>query len=237
MSFMVEVVIDLTVITDKFLKCRNRLETLHRSFSSSKWQIWIFASVVGPASAKLSVRNANLTKSRLIGRQLVCRDDLWWSVFSHCFYKKLLRCSLVASLCNKAFKNFAFVINGAPKVKAFTIYFHKDFIQVPLPVRVVPCPILTDFSRELWPKTFNPKPNCFVTDIDAAFMQDVFHLTKTQWITYVIHHWQSDDFRWNLEIFEGRTCCHLPKIGINRETVKFVWQHRFNRPFHDGPSY
>ena len=27
---MVEVVIDLTVITDEFLKCRNRLETLHR---------------------------------------------------------------------------------------------------------------------------------------------------------------------------------------------------------------
>jgi hypothetical protein len=22
--------------------------------------------------------------------------------------------------------------------------------------------------------------------------------------------------------FEGRTCCHLPKTGINRETVKFV---------------
>ncbi len=123
-----------------------------------------------------------------------------------------------------AFKNFAFVINGARQVKAFSIDFHKDFIQVPLPVRVVPCPILTDFSRELWPKTFNPKPNCFVTDIDATFMQDVFHLTKTQWITYVIHHCQSDDFRWSLEIFKGRTCCHLPKIGINRKTVKFVWQ-------------
>ena len=51
MSFMVEVIIDLTVITEKFLKCRNRLETLHRSFSSSKWQVRIFASVVGPASA------------------------------------------------------------------------------------------------------------------------------------------------------------------------------------------
>ena len=51
MSFMVEVIIDLTVITEKFLKCRNRLETLHRSFSSPKWQVRIFASVVGPASA------------------------------------------------------------------------------------------------------------------------------------------------------------------------------------------
>jgi hypothetical protein len=65
------------------------------------------------------------------------------------FFKELLRCSLVASFCNKAFKNFAFVINGAQKVKVFSIYFDENFIQVPLPVRVVPCPIFTDFSREL----------------------------------------------------------------------------------------
>ena len=30
MSLMIEVVVYLTVITDKFMKCRNRLETLHR---------------------------------------------------------------------------------------------------------------------------------------------------------------------------------------------------------------
>jgi hypothetical protein len=41
------------------------------------------------------------------------------------------------------------MINGAPKVKSLTIYFDEDFIQVPLPVGMLPCPILTDFSREL----------------------------------------------------------------------------------------
>ena len=55
-------------------------------------------------------------------------------MLSNYFYKELLRCSLVASFCNKAFKNFPFMINGAPKVKAFSIYFHKDFIQVLLPI-------------------------------------------------------------------------------------------------------
>jgi len=70
-------------------------------------------------------------------------------VLSHYFYKELLRYSLIASFYNKAFKNFAYMINGAPPVKAFSIYFHKDFIQVPLPVRVLPYPILTDFSRKL----------------------------------------------------------------------------------------
>jgi len=46
MPLVVEVVIDLTVITDKFLKCRNRLETLHRSLSSSKRQVRILCPVI-----------------------------------------------------------------------------------------------------------------------------------------------------------------------------------------------
>ena len=49
-------------------------------------------------------------------------------MLSHCFYKELLRCSLVASFCNKAFKNFPFMINGAPKVKSLTVYFDEDFV-------------------------------------------------------------------------------------------------------------
>ena len=73
---MIEVIVYLTVITDKFLKCRNRLETLHRPFSSSKWQVRIFTPIICPAAAKLSVSNSNLTKSRAIRRQLVCRDNL-----------------------------------------------------------------------------------------------------------------------------------------------------------------
>jgi hypothetical protein len=68
MSFMVEVVIDLTVITGKFLELCTTLKLLHRPFSSSIWQVRILASVVGSAAAKLSVLNANLTKSRPIGR-------------------------------------------------------------------------------------------------------------------------------------------------------------------------
>ena len=37
MPLVVEVVIDLTVIADKFLERCARFETLHSSFSSSKW--------------------------------------------------------------------------------------------------------------------------------------------------------------------------------------------------------
>ncbi|MDB9856705.1 hypothetical protein OAC47_05095 [Planktomarina temperata] len=37
-------------------------------------------------------------------------------------------------------------------------------------------------------------PNWFVKDVDATFMQDVFHQTKPQWIAHVIDHCHWDDF-------------------------------------------
>jgi hypothetical protein len=49
---MIEVVVYLGVISGKFLEYCTTFKLLHRSFSSSKWQVRIFASVVGPASTK-----------------------------------------------------------------------------------------------------------------------------------------------------------------------------------------
>jgi len=40
-------------------------------------------------------------------------------------FEKFLCCGLVSSLCNKAFKNFAFVINSAPQVKMFFHLFSQ----------------------------------------------------------------------------------------------------------------
>jgi len=53
-----------------------------------------------------------------------------------------------------------------------------------------------------------------MANINATFMQDIFNLAETQRVTHVIHNRQADDFGRRFEIFEGRTCCHLPKIGI-----------------------
>ena len=97
--------------------------------------------------------------------------------------------------------------------------------EVPLPVRIRSHPTDPGFSylsSKHQTKSVPPKPNCFVADVNASFVQKIFNLAETQRVTYVIHHCQSDDFGRRFEVFEGRTCCHLPKIGINREIVKFV---------------
>jgi len=53
-------------------------------------------------------------------------------------------------------------------------------------------------------------------------MQDIFNLAKAERIANVIHHGQADDFRGGFKVFEDILCCHSPKLGINRGTVKFV---------------
>ena len=65
-------------------------------------------------------------------------------------------------------------------------------------------------------------PNCFVKDVDATFMQDVFNLAETQRVTHVIHNRQADDFGRRFEIFEWIMCCHQPELRISRLPVKIV---------------
>jgi hypothetical protein len=61
--------------------------------------------------------------------------------------------SFVKPFGDKTFQHFTFMIDCTPKVKSLAVDFDKDFIQAPLPVCVVPCPVLTDFSRALLPET------------------------------------------------------------------------------------
>jgi hypothetical protein len=51
MSFMIEVVVYLGVITGKFLEHYTTFKLLHRPFLSSKWQVRIFTPIVCPAAA------------------------------------------------------------------------------------------------------------------------------------------------------------------------------------------
>jgi hypothetical protein len=68
------------------------------------------------------------------------------------------------------------MIDCAPKVMSFTIYLHKDFIQVPFPITGLhaPCPALLDLACEPRAKPMPPVPNRFIAHIDTAFMQKVF---------------------------------------------------------------
>jgi hypothetical protein len=72
------------------------------------------------------------------------------------------------------------MIDCAPQVMSFTIYLHKDFIQVPFPITGLhsPRPALFDLACELRAKPMPPVPNRFITYINASFMQEVFYISQ-----------------------------------------------------------
>jgi hypothetical protein len=73
------------------------------------------------------------------------------------------------------------VINGSPKVMRLSVDLHEDLIQVQLPVRIrshPTDPVSSDLSSKHRTKSVRPKPNCFMADLNATFVQKIFHVTK-----------------------------------------------------------
>jgi hypothetical protein len=50
-----------------------------------------------------------------------------------------------------------------------------------------------DFSGEEWAKSIPPITNCFVTNIYASFVEQVFYITKRQWKPDIHHHGEANN--------------------------------------------
>jgi hypothetical protein len=62
-----------------------------------------------------------------------------------------------------------------------SIYLYEDLVQVPLPVRIrshPTDPVSSYLSSKHRTKSIPPKPNCFVADLNASFVQKIFHVTE-----------------------------------------------------------
>ena len=79
------------------------------------------------------------------------------------------------------FKHLTFVINGPPEIMCLSVDLHEDLVQVPLPVRIrshPTDPVSSYLSSKHRTKSIPPKPNCFVADLNASFVQKIFHVTE-----------------------------------------------------------
>jgi len=86
---------------------------------------------------------------------------------------------------------------------------------VPLPVGINPELLdtpFTDFGGEYRPKPVPPKPNRFVANVNATFMQQVFDISKRKWIPNIHHHGQPNDLGASLKISKWRRFCHEEKL-------------------------
>jgi len=89
------------------------------------------------------------------------------------------------------------MINGPPEIEGFTVNPDKNLIQMPTLLRLVSIysgAFLPDLGRKQWAKSVPPKSDCLVTDIDPAFMKQIFHVAERKWEANVHHNCKANDF-------------------------------------------
>ena len=96
---------------------------------------------------------------------------------------------------------------------------------------------LADLTREHWAKPVPPIAYCFVTNIDASFMQQVFYIAKRERKSDIHHHSEMDNLGRCLKIAEGIVvlhpktlweCYHIVKTGFPLTVPSFDICRNFN---------
>ena len=63
-------------------------------------------------------------------------------------------------------------------------------------------PALPDFSRKYLTEPVPPEAHRLMTDIDAAFEQQILDLAQRKWVVHIHHHRQTNDLGRRVEIAE-----------------------------------
>ncbi len=198
----------------EFLQTSHAPKAKHRSLSSSKRQVRILCPVVQPVTGFLTIRRPDFLQCSAIGAQLVRDENVRPPMPLHCFLQEFQGCFLVARLGNEAFKHLAFVIDGPPQVVAFAIDPHEHLVEVPSPSTGSQTlnPALPDLRGKHRAETAPPKPNRFMADFDAAFVQQILNIAERQREPNVQHHRQANDFRAALKALERVRFGHVQTL-------------------------
>jgi hypothetical protein len=148
---------------------------------------------------------------------------MWATMAFHGFSEEFQGCFAITALRDKAFKDFPLVIDFPPKIVRLAFNLHGYLVQVPLPVRI--CAHLTDpfpanLSGKHRAKSVPPKPNRLMADVDAAFVQKIFHIPQRERKTSVHHHGEADDLRARFDVPKGGTFCHPERLSSRPARLK-----------------
>ena len=166
----------------EFLQGLDVPEPRHRPFPPSKRLMRVLRSVVQPAPAFLPSRISERPHRSRIRSKPVGNARPRPAIAFHRALQKLQRCPAVPPLRDKNLKHFTFVVDSAPQIMSLAVDADEYLIKVPAPVRPIaaidaPPPDLGSKHRA---ETVTPETDRLVTDVDAAFEQDVFDLAQRQ---------------------------------------------------------
>ncbi len=149
---------------------------------------------------------------------------------------------LVTAFLNEAFEHFTLVVDGAPEVMLYAIDLHKDLVEMPPPVLICPHGIDAsplDLGGEDRSEPVPPEPNRLMRDVDAALMQQVFHIPQPKRVRDVHHHHQADDLGARLEVAEKARIAHARKAAALHSIGKPIssdWAPQSSFPASANPA-
>ncbi len=116
------------------------------------------------------------------------------------------------------------MIDGPPKVMSLTVDLHEHLVQMPPPPAGFHSgnPPFSDLRRKHRTEPMPPVSHSLMTDIDAAFVQQIFDIAKRQRETDVQHHRQADNLTARFEIAEWIRLGHLQTLQIRSARLKPV---------------
>ena len=83
-------------------------------------------------------------------------------------------------------------------VMRLTVYLHEHLIEMPFPVPEPAHaidPLKAHFAGEHWPKPIPPETHRLVTNIDAAFEQEILDVSQRKRKPDINQHDEADNFR------------------------------------------
>ncbi len=99
-------------------------------------------------------------------------------------------------------QDFAFVIDGPPKIMPLPVDLHKHLVQMPAPPAGLHAgnSAFSYLGSDHRAKPMPPVSHRFMADIDAAFVQQILDISKGQRETDVHHNRQSDNLTTRFEV-------------------------------------
>ena len=181
---MVVKVRDAGVQPQKFLSAFPPLEPLLTSLLSSCGVMFLLNNVV-VAGRRDHLRVMDVSQARdlpdgcSVTSELVGVNDLWNVVFTQKSGQEGLRSSSVSVQLEQNVEHEAVFVGRPPQPMPDTIHRRADLVQVPS--GTPPGFPVTQFVGEQRTKCDAPLPECLMTDLDAALVEQFLNISVAEW--------------------------------------------------------
>ena len=116
------------------------------------------------------------------------------------------------------------MIDGPPELMLLTVDLDEHLVQMPPPSAGFHTldPSLSDLGRKHRAEPVPPKSHSLMTDIDAAFVQQILDISKGQRETDVHHHRQADNLTARFEVAKWVRFGHPVRLRNHPARLKII---------------